>query len=183
MRREDRPMKIVKDLMVPLNEYTRVAEGASLYDAMKALENALVGPLAGPERPRDRAVLVQAADGRVLGKLSMWDILRGLEPRYGLPIDPLVLVDEYFTWTHSMFANLSDKSRAIKARDLLRQHPREELIDENAPLDLAVHQLVHGRLASLLVTRGDAIVGVLRLTDVFRAVSEMTNAAAEPATA
>jgi hypothetical protein len=26
--------------------------------------------------------LVQAQDGRILGKLSLWDVLRGLEPRY-----------------------------------------------------------------------------------------------------
>jgi hypothetical protein len=172
--------------MVPLNEYTRVAEGASLYDAMKTLEQAMQRPGADPARPSDRAVLVQAADGRVLGKLSMWDMLRGLEPRYAVPFEPQVqvLVDEYFTWTHSMFANLAEKSRSIKARDLLREHPRDELIDETAPLDLAVHQLVHGRLPSLLAMRGNAITGVLRLSDVFRAVNEMITAAeADPAPA
>lgn len=166
-------MKIVKDLMVPLNAYTRISEAASLYDAIKALEQVQLLPAADPSRPRDRAVLVQAADGRVLGKLSMWDLLRGLEPRYGAPFEPLVLIDEYFTWTHSMFANLAEKARTITARELLRQHARDELIDENAPLDLAVHQLVHGRLPSLLVTHGETITGILRLSDVFRSVSEL----------
>jgi CBS domain-containing protein len=170
-------MKIVKDLMVPLEEYTRVPEGASLHDAIEALANALFGPAADPARSRDRGVLVQAKDGRVLGKLSLWDVLRGLEPRYARPFDPLVMVEEYFTWTHSMFANLAEKARSIKAKDMLREHSRDELIDENAPLDLAVHQLVHGRLPSLVVMRGDSVVGVLRLGDVFKAVTEMINAA------
>jgi hypothetical protein len=75
-------MTSVKDLMVPFEEYTRVSDGASLHDAIKALEKALLGPGADPSRPRDRAVLVQAQDGRILGKLSLWDVLRGLEPRY-----------------------------------------------------------------------------------------------------
>jgi hypothetical protein len=31
-------MQVVKDLMVPLEAFTRVPETASLYDALKALE-------------------------------------------------------------------------------------------------------------------------------------------------
>ena len=165
-------MQIVKDLMVPLEEYTRVTETASLYDAAKALEKALTDPSA-PSRPKDRAVLVQAPAGGVLGKLSMADVLHGLEPRYGRAIGSLVVVDDYFTWTHAMFANLAERARAIPVKDLLREHTSEEMIDESAPLDQAVHQLVHGKLQSLLVTRGGRIVGILRLSDVFTAVSTL----------
>ena len=35
----------------------------------------------------------------------------------------------------------------------------------------AIHQLVMGRHQSLLVTKGKDIVGILRLTDVFREIS------------
>ncbi|MBK8212062.1 MAG: CBS domain-containing protein [Rhodospirillales bacterium] len=170
-------MQVVKDLMVPLEAFTRVPETASLYDALKALEKVMTNPAGDPARPRDRAVLVQGHDGQVLGKLSLWDVLRGLEPRYELPVEPLVVIDEYFTWTHSMFANLAEKARAIPAKNLLRGHARHETIDENAPLDQAVHQLVQGRLLSLLVMRGDHIVGVLRLSDVFTEISGMLDRA------
>jgi hypothetical protein len=177
-------MQIVKDLMVPLEAYTRIPEKATLYDAVKVLEKALTAPAADPTRPKDRALLVQAPDGRVLGKLSMWDVLRGLEPRYDRPVEPLVMVDEYFTWTHSMFANLAEKARAIGVRDLLREHARHEMIDEGAPLDQAVHQLVQGRLLSLLVTQEGHITGILRLSDVFAAVGQMLDAVpAQPAPA
>jgi CBS domain-containing protein len=165
-------MQIVKDLMVPLEEYTRVPETASLYDAAKALEKALTDP-SDPSRPKDRAVLVQAPAGGVLGKLSMADVLHGLEPRYGRAVGSLVVVDDYFTWTHAMFANLAERARAIPVKDLLREHTSEEMIDESASLDQAVHQLVHGKLQSLLVTRGGRIVGILRLSDVFTAVSTL----------
>lgn len=177
-------MQIVKDLMVPLEAYTRVPEGATLYDAVKALEKALTDPTSDPARPKDRAVLLQAKDGRVLGKLSLWDVLRGLEPRYELPVEPLVVIDEYFTWTHAMFANLSEKARKIPAKDLLRSHGRDETIDEGASLDQAVHQLVQGKLLSLLVMRRNQVVGILRLSDVFTAISGMLEAAdAQPASA
>jgi CBS domain-containing protein len=175
-------MKIVKDLMVPLEEYTRVSEGASLHDAIQALEKALLGPGADPARPKDRAVLVQARDGRVIGKLSMWDVLRGLEPRYEHAVEPLVMIDDYFLWTHSLFVNLAEKARSIKAKDLLREPSKDEFINEDAPLDLAMHQLVRGKLLSLLARRDNKVVGILRLSDVFKAVSEMIKEAeAQPA--
>jgi hypothetical protein len=170
-------MKIVKDLMVPLEEYTRVSDDASLHDAIAALEKALLGANADPSRPKDRAVLVQAANGRVIGKVSMWDVLRGLEPRYELPIDPLLVIDDYFLWTHSLFMNLAEKTKAITIKDLIREPSKDEIIAEDAPLDLAVHQLVNGKLLSLLVKRGDAVIGILRLSDVFKAVSDMIKSA------
>jgi CBS domain-containing protein len=45
-----------------------------------------------------------------------------------------------------------------------------EFVSEDASLDVAVHQLVLGHHQSLLVTRGDRIVGILRLTDVFASI-------------
>lgn len=156
--------KIVKDLMVPLEEYSRVSEDATLLEALQALERALSGSAADPSRPKDRAVLVQAEDGQVIGKLSLWDALRGLEPRYEDPIE--VISDDYFLWTHAMFVNLADKAKGIKARDLLHQLTQGEMIKDDAPLDVAVHQLVRDRLLSLLVVRGERVVGVLRLSDV-----------------
>lgn len=45
-----------------------------------------------------------------------------------------------------------------------------EYVDENATLDEAIHMLVMGHHQSLLVTRNDDIIGILRLTDVFAAI-------------
>jgi CBS domain-containing protein len=45
-----------------------------------------------------------------------------------------------------------------------------EYVSENASLGEAIHQLIMGHHQSLLVTRDDKIVGILRLTDVFAAV-------------
>ena len=47
-------MQVVKDLMVPLEAYTRVPETASLYDVVKALEKAMTAPAADPTRLGER---------------------------------------------------------------------------------------------------------------------------------
>ena len=48
-----------------------------------------------------------------------------------------------------------------------------EYIEENTSLDAAIHQLVMGARQSLLVTREEEIVGILRLTDVFGEVFQI----------
>ena len=51
------------------------------------------------------------------------------------------------------------------------QAPTEgEIIDQEASLESAIMQLVIGHHISLLVTRDQAIIGILRLTDAFAAV-------------
>jgi len=46
----------------------------------------------------------------------------------------------------------------------------DEFIDHAATLDMAIHQLVQEKLLSLMVTRDDNTIGILRLADVFAAV-------------
>ncbi len=173
-------MKTVADLMIPLNEYTVVSDQASLLDAIQALEKAQAARSDNPSRPTDRAVLVRDAGGAIVGKLSMWDLLRGLEPGYDRPVDPLSMVESFGLWSHSMLRNLRGKAQQLKVDGLLRASGDDERIAIEAPLDQAVGQLVEGRFLSLLAMRGDEIVGILRLSDVFCQVGAMMREARTP---
>jgi CBS-domain-containing membrane protein len=51
-----------------------------------------------------------------------------------------------------------------------------EFIKEDAHMREAVHLLVMGHHHSLLVTSGEDIVGILRLTDVFMAIFDLMKA-------
>ncbi|MFO1154563.1 MAG: hypothetical protein U1E42_13015 [Rhodospirillales bacterium] len=171
-------MKIVNDLMVPLEEYPHVYAGASLQEVIGILAQAMMGPTADPSRPRDRGVLVQKRDGRVIGKLSLWDLLNGLRPNFDPPIDPFGKVDDHLLWSQWLRGDLAERARSIRVEDLLQEATGAERIEATAPLDLAVHRLIRGRYLSLLVTRGGEIVGVLRLSDVFKAINDMVGVAA-----
>jgi CBS domain-containing protein len=51
--------------------------------------------------------------------------------------------------------------------------PKEgEMIEPDAPLGEAIHQLVLGHHQSLLVIEDQRVVGILRLADVFQAVAD-----------
>lgn len=166
-------MRVVKDLMVPIEDYNHVSAGAPLDDVIRSLAKAMTGAAADPTRPRDRGVLVIAADGRVLGKLSLWDVLSALKPNFEPPIDPFGRVEDTLLWSQWLRPGITERAHSIRVEDLVKVPLRDETIDALAPLDLAVHRLVNGRHLSLLVTQGEQIVGVLRLSDVFKAVGKV----------
>ncbi len=170
----------VKDLMVPLSEYATVSEDATLFDAVKALEKAQED--FDHTRYRHRAVLILDGSDKVIGKLSQLDVLKALEPKYDDMLDRRRLRSFGFTkdFMKSMLKEyqlfdspLEDICRKAGEQNVTKfmySISKGEYIVESATLDEAIHQFVLGRHQSLLVTRDDAILGLLRLTDVFAAV-------------
>lgn len=180
----------IKELTVPKNHYATVLEDGTLRDAVLALQEAQKREQQqNPNRHRDRAVLVIDSNARVLGKLSMLDVLRGLEPKYDrvrgsrTSSRAAARVGSAQSFIHSLtgdfglwqkpLSNLVQKACTVKVRHLIGTLAEGETIDENAPLDAALHQLIMGQFQSLLVTRDGEIIGVLRLTDVYETISEM----------
>jgi len=177
----------VKDLMVPLAEYATVNEDASLYAAVLALEEAQ--KKFRQDAYKHRAILVLDNGGRVVGKLSQLDVIKGLEAGYkkmgdfkgishtGFSTDFIKsMVDKYDLWQKPL-EDLCRRSPHIKVKDVMYRPTEGEYVPEEATLDQALHQLVVGHHQSLLVTkRGKEIVGILRLTDAFQEVCEMIKA-------
>ena len=170
----------VKDLMVPLSEYATVPIGSTLFEAVLALEKAQEE--FDHSKYRHRGVLILDQNNRVIGKLSHMDALRALEPQEertnGLrDLDQFgfsnMFVSDLRKQQRLKAAPLSDlctKAVELKVEDFMRATAEGETIDEEASLDIAVHQLVLGNHLSLLVTRKEDVVGILRLADVFAAV-------------
>ncbi len=176
--------RLVKDLMVPLAEYATVNEDASLYAAVLALEEAQ--KRFRQDGYKHRAILVLDNGGRVVGKLSQLDVIKGLEAGYkkmgdfkgishtGFSTDFIKsMVDKYDLWQKPL-EDICRRSPHIKVKDVMYTPTEGEYVPEEATLDQAIHQLVVGHHQSLLVTgKGKGIVGILRLTDVFQEVCEM----------
>jgi CBS domain-containing protein len=172
----------VKDMMVPLGDYATVSEDATLYEAVLALESAQRN--VDPGREKHAAVLVCDNAGRVIGKLSRWSILKGIEPRYkhigdmketsrfGFSPEFLKSMLTQYGLFRTALEDLCRKAAELNVREFMDTPAEGEYVDESATLDQAIHQLVMGHLASLLVTRGGEIVGILRLSDVFTEICE-----------
>ena len=180
----------LKELMVPVEDYASVPLGASILEGILALKEAQHREFReDPERHRDRAVLVKNEQGEVVGKLSMWSIIGCLEPNYhrvkGGAASSMAasrvgtaraMVEGVMESSHlwrSRLRTIARDTAHLKVQDLLHEPRKKELIDENSSLETAIHQLSTGHFMSLLVTRNNRIVGVLRLVDVFDAVCRM----------
>lgn len=173
----------IKDLMVPLTEYAVVKDDATLYDVVLALEEAQ--RRFDQNRYTHRAVLVEDKTGRVIGKVSQLDLLKGLETGYsrigdlsgvtrsGLNPDFIrSLIKQYSLWQDPL-DQICGKAAHIKVRDIMHTPEEGEYVDQEDTLDKGIHQLVMGRKQSLLVTKDGRIVGVLRLVDVFSEVCKV----------
>lgn len=172
----------VKELMVPLSEYATVKEDATLYEAVLALEKAQENFEDKHTRYRHRAILMLDKDGNVVGKLSQLDVLKALEPKYQEKIEGqesrrLGISKRWMQSVfedYKLFANPLDdicrKAGEQPVKDFMYKPTEGEYVSEDEPIEAAIHQLVLGQHQSLLVTRDEKIVGILRLTDVFAAV-------------
>jgi CBS domain-containing protein len=173
----------VKDLMVPLHEYATVPEDATLSEAVLALERAQSE--FDQNRYRHRAVLILDKNDNVIGKVSQLDILRAMEPKYDDMGDHIPLTRfgysrkfmssmlEKFSLWDTPIQDICKKSMGLKVTSFMYVPSEGEYVEENATLTDAIHHLVMGHHQSLLVTKEDKIVGILRLTDVFREVTQI----------
>ncbi len=173
---------LVKDLMVPISEYATIPEGSSLFKAVIALENAK-REMADTIYPH-WMVLIMGKNKKVLGKLSQLDILRALAPRddYTDRIDEM----RKFGFSSHFIATMREKHRLkkssleefytdpktmnMKVEEFMKTITENEFVDENTSLETAAHLMFVKNRLSLLVTREDRFVGVLRLSDVFSTV-------------
>ena len=177
----------VKDIMIPLAQYATVSEEATLYEAVMALEEAQ--QKFDQKFYRHRAVLVFDSDGRIVGKLSQLDILRGLEPKYENIGDFKAVTRFGFSpeYIKSMMKDqglwdkplddICKKAARIQIKEIMYTPAKDEYVEQDVTLNEAIHRLVMGHHQSLLVT-GDRgkIVGILRLTDVFKEICERMKA-------
>jgi len=176
----------VKDLMVPLSGYATVSEDATLCEAVKALKKAQKN--FDQTRDRHRAILITDKNNRIVGKLSQLDVIRALEPKYLKIDDPQSLSrfgfsQDYLKYTlkeHQLWENALDdickKADKLIVKTFMYAPTEGEYVKEDTSLEEAIHQLVMGRHQSLLVTRGEDIMGILRLTDVFKQISDKISA-------
>ncbi|MFC1856790.1 HPP family protein [Thermodesulfobacteriota bacterium] len=172
----------VKDLMLPLDEYATVSQEATLYEAVFALEKAQLA--LDPSQHKHRALLVLGEGQKVLGKLTMKDILIALEPNYrnlegmgvlirsGFSPDLIKsMLEDNALWNEPL-QFVCERASQLKVSDFVRPPENSEYLDENVTLAEAVHQLVVYPFDSLLVTSGDEVVGILRLSDIFTKVCD-----------
>lgn len=172
--------KLVRDLMVPLSEYATVSEDATLSEAVVALKQSQTN--FDQAKYKHRAILIFDADHHIVGKVNLHAILKSLEPKYEEMFSDTGPSHMGFTrkYQKAMFESLKlwqdpldqicEKAAQMKVKTFMSTPKESAMIEPDAPLGEAIHHLVLGHHQSLLVTKDNRVVGVLRLTDAFEVV-------------
>ncbi len=168
---------LVKTVMIPLSDYVTIEGDNTLYDVFQILEN---NKASGSHAHRDAIVVDH--NGNFMGKVTMLDIFRTIEPNYkklfknfegGTLTKDSVLnaVRDFQLWLEPM-QNLCERGASIKVSEIMHVPEDYEYLQENDSLEKALHDYVMGLHQPLIVKNGDTVTGVLRFGDLFEIVRD-----------
>ncbi len=176
----------VADFMTPVSELVAVREDADMYEAAARLDEAAAAQ--GPGGYHTPAILVRDEAGHAVGKLSLLDLVTGLEPKYasvegpqvsrfGLPRSYLeTMFRQHGLWENSL-EHICRRAGSILVRDIMTPPLESQVVLEADSLSMAVHHMALGHHHNLLVRDGAGhISGLLRLADVYARISTMLHA-------
>ena len=165
----------IKKLMIPIADYVTVNKTDTIVDVLQALESARQ---ANAHAHRDAIVMDDS--GAFLGKVTMIDIFRALEPNYkklmsktgaGTLTKDFVMnaVKELNLWLEPE-QNICQRGAQRKVAEVMHKPRSIEFLQEDDTLEKALNLYVMGVHQPLIVKDGKTVTGVLRFGDMFEVV-------------
>jgi Mg2+/Co2+ transporter CorC len=165
----------VKELMIPLSDYVTVKKTDTLVDVLQALESARQA-----DAHAHRDAIVVDDSGAFLGKVTMIDIFRALEPNYkklmkghatGTLTNDFVMkaVKEFNLWMEPE-KDICQRGSKKTVAEVMHIPESIESIQETDTLEKALNLYVMGVHQPLVVKDGNTATGVLRFGDMFEVV-------------
>jgi CBS domain-containing protein len=175
--------KSVKDIMSPIEEYDMIDSEACLADAIKMLkENYRKIDSAVPGNYH-KTLLVTDAAKKIIGKISVFDLTRGLVPEHAKEpehsrayysvlssralevAEEVSDVQERFKWLHTSFVDLVKQESQKKVQDVMSLiHP---LLEEDDTINKAIYIMFKEHIRQSMVMRKSEIVGMVNIMDIF----------------
>ena len=168
----------VKEFTVPLSQYAIINENDNIHDVVMELEKSH-SKFMRKDRYKHRSVLVVNQKNDIIGKVTERLVLKSLEPNYGdigtddslstFGFSSNYMKDQmprYDLWQQPL-DDICKKANGVMVKDIMDKISEAELIDEEASLNYAIHQLIMIKKKLLIVTRNKVPIGVLRLGDIF----------------
>jgi CBS domain-containing protein len=176
--KEDQKMgekKKVKDIMNPIEEYDTVDVDAHLCDALAILKS-------NHEKTKQggtyhKTLFVTDSSGKIVGKISIYDLIRGLVPESAKSpellsarvissrvlevADQVGQVQERFKWLQSTFLDLVKQEAHKRVKDIMSRV--EPLLEEDDEMNLAIYILFKEGVRQQPVQRDGKIVGIVNL--------------------
>jgi len=177
--------KRVKDIMFHIDEYEKIDADAPLCKALQHLKEygQKVKNSESEKRAFHKTMFVTSGSGKIVGKLSFYDFVKGLVPEpakeekisrklYSLVssralevADEIGEMQKRFKWLHTTFFDLVKQEAQKKVKDVMS--PVDLLLVEDDSINKAVFVMFKEKVRQPLVTRDGEIVGVINLMSIF----------------
>ncbi|MFZ0448969.1 MAG: CBS domain-containing protein [Desulfatiglandaceae bacterium] len=182
--------KRVKDIMIPIEEYRKIDQGAPLRQALGLLKKGHEDMKAGKAGLFHRTLFVTDAKNRIVGKLSMYDVVKGLVPEMArkpemsralysvLSSRALEVADEVrdfqdrFKWLHHGFKDLVRQESGKKVGDIMS--PVHPVLKEEDSINQAIYAIFKENIRQPLVARDGEITGVVDSIHIFDELMEIS---------
>ena len=170
----------VKEIMIPILNYVTVQKENTLVEILQSLEQARKSE----NEHAHRDAIVVDANGAFIGKVTMIDVFRALEPNYTkveqqrqekgvLTADFVMKATKDFNLWIEPTQTICERGGRLTVSDVMHTPEKMEYIEETATLENALHLYVMGIHQPLIVNNKDGkVTGVLRFGDVFEVVRQ-----------
>ena len=179
--------KKVKDIMEPIEEYETINVDGRLSDVLAIIKRK--HKQVNGSGPFHKTVFVTDSSGRIIGKISVYDLIRGLVPEtvkhpdisraYYSMISSRAMevaekvgqVQERFKWLKSSFFDLVSQEVTKDLKDVMS--PVHPFLKEDDSINKAIYVMFKENIRQPLVVRGGKIVGVVNFMGVFDELLEI----------
>jgi len=179
----------VKDIMAHIDEYQTVDMDAPLCDMLRILRKDSERIQARTPGKYHKTMLVTDASKNIVGKLSLFDLVRGLVPetakkpelsrmyyrtlssRSQEVAEEVGAVQQRFQWLNTTFLDLVKQETQKKVKDVMSD--LVPLLHEDDSINKAVYVMFKENIRQPAVVRDDRIVGIVNLSDIFPVLLEI----------
>ena len=181
--------KRVKDIMAHIDEYDKIDAEAPLCDALAILKKNHEKIKACVTGKFHKTLLVTDASKKIIGKLSIYDLIRGLVPEPAKKLEvsrsfysvlssralevsaEVGEMQERFKWLHSTFLDLTKKETQKRVKEVMS--PIHPLLVEEDTINKAIYVMFKEKIRQPLVVRDGEIIGVVNIMDIFPELLEI----------
>ncbi|NLI81718.1 MAG: CBS domain-containing protein [Deltaproteobacteria bacterium] len=178
----------VKEIMSPIEEYNFVQEDDRLCEALRIIRENHKKIQACVTGTFHKTLLVKNAAWDIVGKLSIFDLIRGLVPEsmkketskpYYRTISTRAAevaaeigeIQEKLQWLETSFFELVRKESQKKVKDVMS--PVHPILKEDDTINRAIYVMFRENTRQPLVVRDGKVVGVLAFMDIFPVLLEI----------
>jgi CBS domain-containing protein len=179
----------VKDIMIPIEEYEKVDVEEQLCDALSILKRNYEKAKAGTPGHFHKTLFVTGPSGKIVGRISMYDLIRGLVPESSMRLElpqriphipssriweieeKTAELTERLGWLTQSFVDLVKQEASKKVKDIMG--PVHEILKEEDTINQAIYLMFKENVRQPLVVRKGEVVGVIDLMRVFSELLEI----------